>query len=80
MFSPAKYIKTEDDRIIVFPASMAHYEFKEFKPVSAGFISFGTDENNDKTCKCYGESLTLNLKSNPRDTNLAKMQILNKYE
>jgi hypothetical protein len=37
---------------------------------------FSVDENGKKTCFCYGESVSLNLKSDPEDTNLIKRQIL----
>lgn len=79
-----KYIRTSDDKIIVFSELQQHKEFINFNPVSAGFISFMTKkvEHNmqyyyETDCKCYGESVSLDLKSNEEeDTFLAKKQIL----
>jgi hypothetical protein len=82
-----KYVRTSDDRIIVFTELIQHKEFKNFNPVSAGFISFSTKKVEHNTqyyyetdCKCYGESVSLNLKSNEEeDTFLARKQILGHY-
>lgn len=72
-----KYIRTKDNEIIVFGEIMQHSDFRNFNPVSAGFISFGINpESKNPTCSCYGESISLNMKSNPEDdTRLAKMQL-----
>lgn len=75
----AKYIKTSDDRIIIFPASMNHTDFRMFDPVSAGFVSFGVGKDGNPDCTCYGESIGLRLKSDDRDSALAKVQILDRY-
>jgi len=80
-----KYIRTKDNRIIVFSELNQHNEFKHFEPVSAGFISISTKkveynvvgEYYETDCRCYGESVSLKLKSNEEeDTALAKKQIL----
>jgi hypothetical protein len=71
-----KYVITRSKTIIIFPELLIHSEFSGFSPTSAGFISFGVDENNNPTCSCYGESISLGLKSNPvEDTLLAKRQL-----
>lgn len=68
-----KYIKTKDDEIIVFGEIMNHSDFRFMNPVSAGFISFGIDEQGNPTCKCYGHSVSLNLPSDEeKDTLLAR--------
>ena len=74
-----KYIKTKDNIIIVFSELLQHSEFKRFNPISAGFISINVGEDKNPDCVCYGESISLNLKSDPNDTILAKRQILNHY-
>jgi hypothetical protein len=75
MSNRTKYIKSEDDRIIIFPENIHHSVFKHFKPKSAGFITF--DVNKDKpSCTCYGQSFSLGLYSEKEDTRLAMMQIL----
>lgn len=76
-----KYIKTKDKEIIVFSELLQHSDFKHFEPVSAGFINIYADFNTNKhdiivRCECYGESVSLNLKSEEIDTTLAKKQIL----
>ena len=71
-----KYIRTKDDEIIVFPSSIFHSEFADWQPKSAGFISFGlSQKTKNPTCKCYGESLSLGLKSHEDDTELAQRQL-----
>jgi len=72
-----KYMRTKEDRIIVFSELFDHSDFKSFDPISAGFISFGATGKYEPNCACYGESITLRLKANPDiDTELAKRQIL----
>jgi hypothetical protein len=71
-----KYIRTKDNEIIIFGEIMNHSDFRNFNPVSAGFISFGINKEGNPTCSCYGESFTLNMKSNPEeDTIIAKRQL-----
>lgn len=72
-----KYIKTDNDEIIVFSELLQHSRFRGFNPVSAGFISIGANGRYDPTIQCYGESVSLGLKSDPEvDTQLAERQIL----
>jgi hypothetical protein len=71
-----KYIRTKDNEIIVFSGLQLHSEFKRFEPISAGFIIFRIDEDRNPDCLCYGESVSLDLKSKEDDTRLAKRQIL----
>ncbi len=71
-----KYIRTKDNEIIIFGEIMQHSDFRDFNPVSAGFISFGINENGNPTCSCYGHSVSLRLESNiEKDTMLAKLQL-----
>ncbi|MFA5152826.1 MAG: hypothetical protein WC554_09725 [Clostridia bacterium] len=73
-----KYIKTDDNQIILFSEYYVHNQFKKFNPVSAGFVYFDYDNvNNIVDCHCYGESISLGLKSDQEtDSNLVKKQIL----
>lgn len=76
MFMKLKYIITEDKNIIVFPKHLNHSDFKIFKPINAGFISFNLNKEHELTCFCYGESISLKLKSNSEiDTLIAKRQL-----
>lgn len=76
MFTNVKYIVTKERKIIVFSELFTHDEFKHMNPISAGFISFGVNKDGNPSCTCYGESVSLDLKSDPeRDTKLAKMQL-----
>jgi hypothetical protein len=38
------------------------------------FVSFGKDKSGNPTCTCYGESISLGLKSDEEDTKLARIQ------
>lgn len=82
MILKAKYIRTKDNIIIIFPELLQHNEFKHFEPVSAGFISICARRSDNSLhpyseCVCYGESVSLNLKANEiEDSKLAKWQIL----
>lgn len=70
-----KYIRTKNDEIIMFSEIMQHSEFEDYRPVSAGFVSFGLNNSGNPTVTCYGSSYSLNLKSKcEEDTNLAKLQ------
>ena len=76
----AKYIRTSDDKIIVFSSLLFHSEFEHFKPKSAGFINILVDDQGNTKCICYGMSISLDLESNPKeDTELATLQILLRY-
>lgn len=75
----AKYIKTSDNQIIVFPAGMQHKQFQHFNPITAGHIHFYKDEKMDGgvNCECYGDSFTLGLKADKIvDSALARLQII----
>lgn len=75
-----KYIRTEDNRIIVFSELLQHSDFADWKPVSAGFISISATTANgypETTCTCYGQSVSLRLQADEKiDTMLASAQIL----
>jgi len=76
MYLKQKYVITNKGLIIVFSELLQHSEFKDFNPVRAGFISFGVNKEGNPTCECYGESISLGLKSNPEeDTKMAKKQL-----
>ena len=72
-----KYIIVDGKNVIVFPETLNHSQFKHLNPTSAGFIFFQQDANHVVTCKCYGESVTLNLKSLEKDSQLATNQLIN---
>ncbi len=74
--SKVKYIRTKNNKIIVFSELQQHKEFKHFEPISTGFISIGIGADGNPDCNCYGESISLGLKSMEDDTKLAKRQIL----
>ena len=72
-----KYIRTKNNEIIIFGELMQHSDFRHFNPVSAGFISIGIGKDGNPDCSCYGESISLKLKSDTeKDTIIAKRHIL----
>jgi hypothetical protein len=75
-----KYIKTFENKIIIFSELQQHSEFMKFQPVSAGFISFGVSANSNPDCACFGESVSLKLKSHDVDTTLVKRQIFGLFD
>ena len=75
MWIKTKYIVTNTGEIIIFPGLLQHSEFKCFNPISAGFISFGVNEQGNPSCTCYGESVSLGLESREEDTQMAKRQL-----
>lgn len=76
--SAKKYIRTEQDQIIIFGAALQHSDFKHFNPKSAGSIAISTDADG-VTCECYGESISLGLKSDTNDSERAYNQLFNPY-
>lgn len=73
----AKYIITKDEDIIIFSARLKHSDFFDFKPIRAGFIAIGVDKQGSLTFDCFGESVSLRLKSSPeKDNVIAERQIL----
>jgi hypothetical protein len=72
-----KYIVTKDDVMIVFSDLLEHSDFRGHNPISAGFLSIGATAKYEPTIQCYGESISLGIKSREEeDTALAKRQIL----
>jgi hypothetical protein len=69
-----KYIKTKNREIIMFGEIIQHSSFSSREPISAGFVSFGIDEQGNPTCQCYGHSISLGLESEEEDTELARRQ------
>lgn len=66
-----KYVRLKQyDTIIIFSEVTNHSEFKHMNPVSAGFCYF----SNNKVV-CYGESVSLRLKSALEDSEIATTQI-----
>lgn len=72
----AKYIKTKDGDIIVFSETIMHSTFMHRSPVSAGFITFYLNDHGKIDCRCYGESISLGLASEPEDSGIAKAHLL----
>jgi len=67
----AKYVRIEHyDQIILFPELVQHANFKHLNPISAGFCFITL-----AGIECYGESVSLGLKSNEKeDSKLATKQ------
>jgi hypothetical protein len=68
MNTKQKYIRLGIfDEIVIFPEVMQHKEFKSFNAESARFCYVNGDK---KTVECFGESVSLGLKSNPEEDSL----------
>lgn len=66
-----KYIRLSPyNQIIIFPEVIEHKTFSYMNPVSAGFCYV-----EDGKVNCFGNSVSLNLSSNPDDTFYATRQI-----
>lgn len=66
-----KYVKLDRfNEIIIFPCVIEHSDFKDMKPISAGFCYVKDNEVN-----CFGESVSLGIKSDEKDSSLATKQI-----
>ncbi len=72
-----KYIRLpEYNQILVFPEIIKHDQFKSLGPVSAGFCWI--DCLNRKVV-CVGESVSLGLKSDEKDSAYATKQFFGDY-
>ena len=61
-----KYVKVgQYDSIIVFPTIIEHSDFKHMNPKSAGFCYI-----SEKKVECFGESISLGLKSEEKGDSL----------
>lgn len=68
-----KYVRLHAyNSIIIFPEIIQHSDFMGWNVKSAGFCYINTDE---KTVKCFGESISLGLKSDEQDSQLATRQL-----
>lgn len=79
----AKYVII-DGSAIVFSAAIQHKDMVRHgqKCESAGFVTFHYKEGDDDYiyAKCYGESVSLGIKSNPEDdSRLITRQITNPF-
>lgn len=74
MDTKQKYIRLPQyGEIIIFPCVISHDTFKHLKPISAGFCYVNA---NKKRVDCFGDSFSLNLKSDVKeDTIQATKQI-----
>jgi hypothetical protein len=75
-----KYIRTRDNRIIVFSGLFNHSDFRNYNPISAGFIMFEGFATDTPRCVCYGRSISLDLHSAEDDTRLANAQLFGIYQ
>jgi hypothetical protein len=77
-----KYINFENLGIIIFEEHVEHAILASKmgdKPISAGFVSLPDKDECGNKASCYGESVSLNIKSRPlEDTNLLQRR-LNPY-
>ena len=66
-----KYVRLKQrDVIIILSEVLKHSDFKEMNPVSAGFCHI-----SENKVACFGESVSLQMKSDPEDSIIATNQI-----
>ena len=72
-----KYVRKEYG-FIIFPDAMQHSDFKKYNGniLSAGFCYIDTEK---QVCKCFGESVSLNIKSLEEDSERMTHQFFNFY-
>lgn len=81
MFNKAKYIVIDtglNDEMIIFSFTLNHNDVArnfDGKVISAGFIQFSS-ENDEVVASCYGESVSLGIKSKPETDNIIAAQLL----
>jgi len=61
MLKKAKYIRTEEDNMIIFSKQIKHNDFKNFCPISAGFIESYKNKDGKIKFRCFDKSESLNL-------------------
>lgn len=76
-----KYVMFEDRNLgpvpLVFPTVLVHADVARRyggKVVSAGFVQVSEDALGRPEFHCYGESISLNVKSDPKDSKILNMQ------
>ena len=66
-----KYVRLNQyNEIIIFPEVINHSTFKYLNPISAGFCHI-----QDRKVVCFGDSVSLNLKSKEDDSEKATFQL-----
>lgn len=71
MDTKQKYVRLKQyNQVIIFNPILDHSQFHNFEPISAGFCHVGIDE-----IRCFGESITLKMKSDKQDSYFATKQI-----
>lgn len=68
MDTKQKFVRLKKyNEVIIFPCIIAHSDFKNFNPISAGFCYVNSNKNR---VVCFGESFSLGLKSDPKEDTL----------
>jgi hypothetical protein len=76
----AKYVII-DGKAIVFSSLITHSSIIPYgtNVLSAGFVSFGTDDEGNITVYTYGRSESLDVDSSETDSKIIKRQIIQPY-
>ena len=73
-----KYVVTERNNAILLPSSMTHKDFQRHGIRSAGFCRFDWNPEVGRwEAKCWGESVSLGIKSTPVEDERAVEFLLN---
>lgn len=75
MTKKLKYVRVKElNQFIIFPETIGHDTFINLEPISAGFCTIGSSD-----IVCWGESVSLKLKSLVDDSNLATYQYFKNF-
>ena len=71
MDTKQKFVRLgEYNQVIIFPGTLQHSEFSNLNPISAGFCHVYKNRID-----CFGESISLGLKSKDDDSFMATKQV-----
>jgi hypothetical protein len=72
-----KFIRLQNNAVVIFSRDIQHSTFKSLNPVSAGFCMVDSEK---RKVFCTGESVTLELKSDEEeDSAIATNQVFGHY-
>jgi len=81
MSNKVKYINFEHIGLVMFEGTIDHSSMAKnigFKVLSAGFVNLPFEDSLGNKPTCFGKSVSLNVESSPKDTEILQ-RLLNPY-